>query len=261
MTSTTSYRKVHAQITDESTSAMRRYQDITLGKHSLTKMIGYELTMLVAGGVPGALGLWLRKTLYPRLLNQVGRGTVFGRHVTLRHPHKIRLGNQVIVDDACVLDARGDENEGITTGNNVMLARNIVLGCKNGNIRLGDHVGIGANSIIHAIGHSGVTIGDNVVIGAYTYLVGGSHYHVDRTDMPIAHQGLDLKGGICIEDNVWFGARVTVMDGITIGHDAIVGAGAVVTKDIPAFAIAVGVPAKVVGSRLDKVNISEEGDG
>jgi acetyltransferase-like isoleucine patch superfamily enzyme len=147
------------------------------------------------------------------------------------------------------LDARGDSNGGIEIGDNVILARNIILGCKNGNIILGDNIGIGANSTIHAIGHSHVSIGSNVVIGPYTYLVGGSHYHTEKTDIPISQQGLDLKGGICIEDNVWIGTRATVLDGITVGRDAIIGAGAVVTKNVPAFAIVMGIPAKVVRMR------------
>jgi acetyltransferase-like isoleucine patch superfamily enzyme len=250
MSQATSYPgKVHTQITDDSSSALSRYQGIVLGSSSLGYFLCYELATLLFAGFPGAAGLWLRKLVYPRLMRRVGRGAVFGRNVVLRHPRKIQTGDNVIVDDNCVLDARGDTNQGIEIGNSVMLARDIILGCKNGNITVGDNVGIGAHSTIHAIGESGVTIGNNVVIGAYTYLVGGSHYHVDRTDIPISQQGLDLKGGICIEDNVWLGARVTVLDGVTVGKDSIVGTGAVVTKDIPESAIAVGVPAEAVKFR------------
>jgi acetyltransferase-like isoleucine patch superfamily enzyme len=188
--------------------------------------------------------------MYPRLMYSVGRGVMFGQNLTLRHPQKITIGDHVVIDEYCVLDARGDANHGIDIGNNVMLARNIILGCKNGNIRLGNNVGIGAFTTIHAIGESGVHVGDNVIMGAYTYLVGGSHYHSERTDIPISQQGLHLKGGIRIEDNAWLGARVTVLDGVTIGRDAIVGAGAVVTKDVPAFAVAIGVPAQIVKHRV-----------
>jgi len=206
---------------------------------------------MMFSGLPGAAGLWLRRRMYPSLMRHVGRGAVFGSNIVLRHPKKIVIGDNAVIDDGCVLDARGDLNRGIVIGNDVMLARGTILGCKNGDIRLGDNVGLGAYCIIHAIGESGVSVGNNVVIGTYTYLAGGSHYHFERTDIPISQQGQDLKGGIRIEDNVWLGARVTVLDGVTIGRDAIVGSGAVVTKDILPFAIAVGVPAQVVGSRLN----------
>lgn len=250
MSQTTSYPgKIHSQITDTSSSALRRYQDVVVGSPDLRFLIRYELSLLLSNGFPGAAGLWLRKKLYPGLLGKVGRSTIFGRDIVLRHPRKIAIGENVVIDDGCVLDARGTDNSGIVICDDVMLARNIVLGCKNGDISIGNNVGIGAYSIIHAIGESGVSIGNDVVIGAYTYLVGGSHYHTDRTDIPVSQQGLDLKGGICIENNVWLGARVTVLDGVTIGRDAIIGAGAVVTHNVPAFATAVGTPAKVVKYR------------
>ncbi|MGA7671555.1 MAG: acyltransferase [Nitrolancea sp.] len=252
--------KVHSQITDEAISPLDRYRRIVLGSSSVADLARYELATLLVSGIPGAAGLLLRRFAYPSLIKHVGRGTIFGRGVVLRHPGKIRIGDQVVIDDDCVLDGRGDLNRGIVVGNNVMLARGIILGCKDGNIEIGNDVGIGAYSTIHAIGRSSVHIGNNVVIAAYTYLVGGSHYHFDRTDIPISQQGLDLKGGIRIEDNVWIGARATVLDGVTIGHDAIIGASAVVTKDVPAYAIAVGVPARVVDMRdsLDGRTLHED---
>ena len=68
--------------------------------------------MLIAQWVPGALGLALRKTLYPLLLGACGRGVVFGQNVVLRHPHKIRIGDNVVIDDNCLLDAKGDAQPG-----------------------------------------------------------------------------------------------------------------------------------------------------
>ena len=242
---------VHAQITDESSSALERYRRIVLGPVGLPFLLQYELVTMMFSGFPGAAGLWLRGKIYPTLMQHVGRGTIFGSNVALRHPTKIAIGSNGVIDDGCVLDARGDSNNGIMIGNDVMLARGIILGCKNGDIRIGDKVGVGAYSVFHAVGPSGISVGNNVVMGIYTYLAGGSQYHIERTDIPISEQGSDLKGGVRIEDNVWLGARVAVLDGVTIGRDAIVGSGAVVTKDIPAFAIAVGVPAQVVRSRLD----------
>ena len=92
-------------------------------------------------------------------------------------------------------------------------------------------------------------IGKNALVAAYTYFVGGDHT-ANRTDIPVLFQPRTAKG-VTIGDNVWFGAGVRVLDGITIGRDAIIGSNAVVTKDIPDFAIAVGVPAKVIKNRIN----------
>ncbi|MHB1131398.1 MAG: acyltransferase [Chloroflexota bacterium] len=241
--------KVQAQVTDSALSPFQRYARVVVGSGGLAFFVRYELMTLFVGGLRGAAGMWLRGRAYRTLLREVGQGTVFGCDVVLRHPRKVALGRNVVVDDACVLDARGNNNHGIAIGDNAMLARGTILGCKDGDIRLGTNVGLGAYSVVHAIGRSGVTVGDNVAIGTGTYLAGGSHYYVDSVDIPIVQQGLSLKGGIRIEDGAWLGAKVVVLDGVTIGHDAIVGAGAVVTHDVPPFAIVAGVPAKVIGSR------------
>jgi galactoside O-acetyltransferase len=147
-----------------------------------------------------------------------------------------------------VLEARGDENSGIEIGDNTIMSRNNKLSCKNGSIHLGANIGLGANTIIHAVEGNSVHIGDNVIIGAFSY-IGGTRYRFERTDIPIVQQGLDLRGGVTIENNVWLGAHVSIVDGVTIGHDAIIGTGAVVTRDIPPFAIAMGVPAQVTAMR------------
>ena len=253
MTTNIQIQKTHHQVTDESESALRRYQNVIVGSASLGATLKYEVLTSLLGGFPGAAGLWLRKRFYRSLLRSMGAGTVIGVHVRLRHPSKISLQKAVVISDYCLLDARGTQNEGITIGDNVVLSDNVRVVCKEGSITIGNNVGIGANSSITAIAGNTTTIGDNVLIAAYTY-IGGVSYNYGRVDIPIAMQGHNPKGGICIGDNVWIGAGAIVLDGVTVGRDAIIGAGAVVTSDVPPFAIAVGVPAKVVRSRLDSVD-------
>jgi acetyltransferase-like isoleucine patch superfamily enzyme len=166
--------------------------------------------------------------------------------VVLRHPQKIRLGNNVIIDDNCVLDAKGETNEGIFIGDNVMIGRNTVLSCKDGSLKIGDNTNIAMNCFIQSA--KTVTIGKNVLIAAYSYIIGGGNHEAIRTDIPIIAQGQVVKR-VVIEDNVWLGASVKVQDGVTIGRDSIIGTGAVVTKSIPEFSVAVGVPAKVIKKR------------
>lgn len=113
-------------------------------------------------------------------------------------------------------------------------------------------VSVGANSQVNyntvILGGSGVTIGEGVMIGPNCTIAAGNHdYHQTRTPMRFA--GALSAGPIVIEDGVWIGASVVITDGVRIGRGAVIGAGAVVTRDIPAMAVAAGVPAKVVRYR------------
>ncbi len=80
-----------------------------------------------------------------------------GRTSSLRHPHKIHIGSNVVVDDHCLLDAKGSSNRGIRIGNGVFIGRNTILSCKNGDIELGDDANIGFNCEIFSA--SRVTVG------------------------------------------------------------------------------------------------------
>jgi len=97
---------------------------------------------------------------------------VFGKNITLRHAKKIRIGNNVIFDDNIVLDAKGANNKGITIGNNVMVARNTIIACKEGDITIGDNTNLSLNCAIHS--ESRVEIGSNVLFAAYCYIVGAA---------------------------------------------------------------------------------------
>lgn len=92
-----------------------------------------------------------------------------------------------------------------------------------------------------------VTIGDGVRIGSRTSILGFDHAF-DRVDVPVFRQGLTSRG-ITIGDDVWIGAHVVVLDGVTVGSHAVIGAGAVVTRDVPPYTVAVGNPARVVRDR------------
>lgn len=227
------------------TSALEKYQDLVVGSRDLGRLIAYELVVTLTSWVPGALGLALRRVAYPWVLGAVGRNVVFGQGVVLRHPGKIRIGNDVTIDDLVVLDAKGETNQGISIGNGVFVGRATILSCKNGNIVLEDEVNIGFNSEIFS--GSNVHVGRYGLFAAYTYLVGGGHAFA-RLDQPVIHQPRTSEG-ITLGENVWLGTGAKVMDGVRIGRDAIVGAGAVVTDDVPERTIVVGIPARVVKQR------------
>ena len=232
-------------LTAGESSKLQRYQALVIGEKGIWSLIKYELVTLLSTWIPGALGLLLRSKLYPVLLGSTGRGVVFGSNVVLRHPGKLRLKSNIVIDDNSVLDAKGSDNHGIDIGDNVFVGRNTIIYCQNGDVEIGDNANIGSNCQIFSARK--VRIGKNVLVAAYTYLVGGGHIYEDP-DLPIIEQGRTATG-IEIGDNVWLGASVKVLDGVTIGEGAIIAAGAVVTEDIPAFAIAGGIPAKVIKLR------------
>ncbi|UUM13458.1 acyltransferase [Clostridiaceae bacterium HFYG-1003] len=77
------------------------------------------------------------------------------------------------------------------------------------------------------------------------------NHKTDRVDIPIKYQGNSKEQPVIIEDGVWIGSRVTILPGVRVGKHSVVGAGAVVTKDISPYSVAVGNPAKVVKNRLE----------
>lgn len=108
-------------------------------------------------------------------------------------------------------------------------------------LSLGTRVSIHEYTYIQANGD--ITIGDHVAIANNCTLIASTH-NFQRNDIPIKLQG-STSLPIVIDDDVWIGSKVTVLGGVHIGKGAVIGAGAVVTRDIPAFAVAFGVPCRV----------------
>jgi acetyltransferase-like isoleucine patch superfamily enzyme len=238
-------QRVQDQLFAPGRSSREKYVELVVGRPGLGALLQYELVVMIAQARPGALGLALRKALYPSLLGSCGRNVVFGQNVVLRHPHKIHIGSQVVVDDNCLLDAKGAANHGIRIGDGVFIGRNTILSCKDGDIELADGANLGFNCEVFSA--SRVTIGKSVLMAAYTYVIGGDHDFSDPT-VPVLSQSR-RSAGVTIGDGAWLGAGAKVLDGVTIGAHAIIGAGAVVREDVPASAVAVGIPARIVSSR------------
>lgn len=237
--------KFQARLTAEQHSPFRKYQDTVIGKSGVGYFLKFELIMLLCNGMPGAVGFFLRKILYKRLFARVGRGVVFGSRVVLRHPHKIVLGDHVMIDDDCVLDAKGCPEGGFVLGKNVILSRGCILSAKDGNLTIGDNTNFGAHCLVYAVNN--LTIGADTLFAAQCY-VGGSMYHLDDPSLPPIQQG-SYAQGVTIGNGCWLGAGVKVIDGVTVGDGVILGTGAVVTKDLAPLSVAVGVPAKVIKTR------------
>jgi acetyltransferase-like isoleucine patch superfamily enzyme len=113
--------------------------------------------------------------------------------------------------------------------------------------KLGAHSYIGPRTYICP----GVVAGKYVMLGAEVMIVGKDH-RIDRAGTPTIFSGRPTFMNTNIEDDVWIGARVLLLAGVKIGRGAVIGAGSVVSKDIPPYAVAVGVPANVIRFRFDE---------
>ncbi len=234
-------------VLDEKKGAIKKYRELFLGDVSFFYLLKYEFIITLFSSTPGALGFALRKIFFKKLFKKVGKGVVFGRNMTIRHPKKIIIGNNVIFDDNCVIDAKGKENKGISIGNNVLVGRNSVLSCKGGDIKIGDFSNIGPDNII--ISESSIKIGKYVFTSGKLYMIAGGNHSFERKDIPIWFQPSVSKGGIIIEDDIWIGASSTILDGVKIGKGAVIGAATLVHKKVKPYTVSLGVPAQVVKKR------------
>lgn len=108
-------------------------------------------------------------------------------------------------------------------------------------VSIGSNVSIHEYTFIGAVGE--VTIGDYVMFATGCAIISDSHIFTQR-DIPMRKQGTVARP-VVIEDDVWLGCKVTVLGGVRIGQGAVIGAGSVVTRDIPAYAVAMGVPCRI----------------
>ncbi|HEY3083372.1 MAG TPA: acyltransferase [Chloroflexota bacterium] len=138
-----------------------------------------------------------------------------------------------------------ESRERITFGQNVEIFDYVIIRPGSG-VTIGNNVQINPFTVI--FGGAGVHIGDDVMIAPHVTMAAGNHNYLSTTE-PMRLAGDISRGPIRIEDGAWIGAGVILTDGVTVGRGAVVGAGAVVTRDVPPFAIAVGVPCRVVAWR------------
>ncbi len=127
-------------------------------------------------------------------------------------------------------------------GDNVNIERGAYF-ASGGGIVIGSGSGLGVNCSVHGP----LKIGENVMMGPDVTILTHTH-NIERTDIPMGRQGSVVKE-VSVGDDVWIGMRSIIMPGVRIGNGVVIGAGAVVTKDVPDFAIVGGVPAKIIRYR------------
>jgi maltose O-acetyltransferase len=128
-------------------------------------------------------------------------------------------------------------------GKEVNIEKGVIFGSGKG-IEIDDYSGIGIDARVQGP----LKIGKNVMMGPEVIIYTHNH-NFDRLDIPMIAQGISEAKEVIIEDDVWIGARVIILPGVRIKQGAIISAGAVVTKNVEAYSIVGGVPAKVIKSR------------
>jgi acetyltransferase-like isoleucine patch superfamily enzyme len=155
-------------------------------------------------------------------LARMGEGVVIEPGVLVFHPENVELGDGVYVGHGTLLKA---------------YHRNRMV--------IGAGTWIGQQCFFHSAG--GITVGANVGIAPGVKILTSSH-RLDQLDRPILHADVAFAA-VVVEDDADVGVGAILLPGVTVGRGAQVGAGAVVTKDVPPYAIVAGVPARVIGSR------------
>lgn len=236
-------------------SAVRAYQDLVVGSRSWGRLLQHELVAGWGGLLPGAGGLAFRRAFWPWLLRSSGRGVVWGRNITLRHASKMAIGQGVIIDDACQLDAQGCAPGEFRIEDGALISRGSIVSGKDGPITVGPRVNIGAGCVIYA--STRLEIGADTMIAALCYLGGGRYATGSPLNEPLADQKVP-RAGVEIGPDCWIGAGAVIIDGVHLGRGTVVGAGAVVTRSFGAGSVVAGVPARVIGMRAGAAGGSKE---
>lgn len=157
---------------------------------------------------------------------------------------RIKIGDNVFIEESAKLKIiQGGE---IVIGNNCGILDGVLIMTYGGNISIGSNCSINPYTIIY--GHGGTKIGNNVLIAGHCMIIPNNHVYKDRSKT-IWEQG-NISKGINIEDDVWIAHNCSILDGVTLEKGSVVAAGAVVNKNVPAYAVVAGVPAKIIKYRV-----------
>ncbi len=192
----------------------------------------------------------LRGYLFIKPFLKQSKGFVFAeKGAKIQFGHKIKVGSGLNLMKHSTINALS--YNGVEIGNNFTLGKYAIIECTGvlrnvgSSLKIGDNVGINHYCFIGVRGD--ITIGNNVIFGPRVNIFSENHNYEDL-NIPIKNQGV-TKSKTNIGNDVWIGANVSIMSGVTIGDGCIIAAGAVVTKDIPSYSIIGGVPAKIIKNR------------
>lgn len=223
-----------------------RYMNRVTGDGGWARFLWQGAMLTLLSGLPTIGGSVLRGLVYRLVLGAVGSGCLIEPNVRWLVPRRIFLGRRVMVGEGCFLDANTAAGR-IELQDDVWLSRASLIVAGRSEVVIGPQTYVGHRCLFY--GHNGIHIGRDVLLANDVQLICGNHTF-DRRDVPIRAQA-PCGAPIVIGDDVWLGASAIVLGGVTVGQGCVVGAGAVVTKSLPPYSIARGVPAQIVGVRGD----------
>jgi len=214
------------------------------GSRSLIRFIKERTIITTFSWFPTVIGCVIRGIAYKTLLGKLGNGCFIEKNVKFNIPKNIYIGNRVFIGENTYLDADYPGSK-IVLEDDIYVSRYCVIRAGKGKIHVNSNVNIGWYSMLY--GYGGIEIGKNSLLANNVQIHSGNHVYKDP-NIPIRLQGGEGKA-VKIGEDVWLASYVIVLPGVSIGDGAVIGAGTIVTKDIPPYSIAVGNPAKIVGKR------------
>ena len=210
---------------------------------SVPRYLLEQLFFLLIQWVPSIVGIGLRYFAYKLLLKSHGT-FVIEENVTLTHSKNIHLGNNAYIGKNCYI---GASDAGIMIDDGVTVLDGCYLNIFNYEKQCGSVIHLKKNAVLSpqcvVHGHRGFVLGENSIVGPQSTFITGDHGPIKPGR--IYRYGTSAPyPPVTIGDNVWIGAKVTILPGIIIGDNAVVGAGAVVTKHVEPGAVVSGIPAK-----------------
>jgi acetyltransferase-like isoleucine patch superfamily enzyme len=214
------------------------------GESNVSKYLWQGLVFTVFKQFPTIFGTYIRPFVYKTLLGNVGKGCLIERNVRIDNPSRIFLRDRVFIGESCIISPGSPKGE-VRFESDIFLAPLCGFKAFGGKISIGKHVHFSRNTFVNARGD--VEIGQDCLFGPNVVLMTTNHVFTD-VNIPIRRQGVQ-SAAIKIENDVWLGSNALVMPGVTIKTGAVVAAGAVVTRNVPEFSVAAGVPAKIIKKR------------
>jgi acetyltransferase-like isoleucine patch superfamily enzyme len=232
-----------------------------LGK-ALTSMAGLDLTgrfgqgwdAVSTFGVMVRMGIWWIRGSVSRLRFGSSKGLMLliGKNVTIRQPKYLHVGRNFIAQDHCEINCLSENGlkfgDKVTVGSySIIRPTNLYGGDPGVGLKVGNNSSIGPYSYIGCSGY--IEIGNNVMISPRVSIYAENHVYDDPT-VPMIEQGVN-RSVVIIEDDCWIASHSVILAGVKIGRGSVVGAGSIVTKDVPPFSVVAGNPARVIKSRKD----------
>lgn len=231
------YKKYSSSF-DQYLGLLQEYYHLSSRKN-LAKTLVNDLLVTIFLWSGSGLFMSVIKGLIGKMFIKSGYPLLIGRRTKFMHTYNMEFGHHTWIRDGVIMVANGK----MKIGDNAVIGEGSTLWADKKGLTIGKGIGIGKNCYIAQLGGS-ITIGDHVLIADTVRIYSLTHKY-DNPSKLILLQGYK-ESTIVIKDNVWIGSGAIIFNDVTIGTGSVIGANAVVTKDVPDYTVVAGVPAKII---------------